>query len=74
MKTLIKKQQTERIKKEQTMKYRNRKAYEELDQSTLFVLGLRDECPKCGEELEDYSNEDARDHLRNCNDVQKIKE
>jgi hypothetical protein len=74
MKTLIKKQQTERIKREQTMKYRNRKAHEELDQSKLFILGLRDECPKCGEELEYYSGEDARDHLRNCNDEKKIKE
>lgn len=74
MKLLVKKQQTERIKTEQTMKFRNRKAYEELNQSKLFILGLRDECPKCGEELEDYSNEDARDHLRNCNDEKKINE
>lgn len=33
-----------------------------------FVMGISDACPRCGEELEEYSDEDARKHLRDCDD------
>lgn len=38
-------------------------------QEKLFILGLRDECPRCGESLEGYPDEEEqRRHLRECTD------
>lgn len=40
-----------------------------------FVLGLIDCCPRCGEMLEDYGDEDCqRQHLMNCTDEVKHSE
>lgn len=46
-------------------------------QETLFVIGLKAECPRCGFESEETSMsrhaEIAKKHLKDCNDVVKIK-
>lgn len=38
----------------------------------LFVMNLLDQCPRCGEELDEDSSESRFDHLKNCRDKAKI--
>jgi len=47
---------------------------ESMDEEKAFTLGLLDECPRCGESLEDYSEELCSQHLRECTNDMKIKE
>jgi len=47
---------------------------ESVDEEKAFTLGLLDECPRCGESLEDYSEELCSQHLRECINDTKIKE
>ncbi len=42
-----------------------------VDEELVFIKGLRDTCPRCGEYLEEYSEEDQRNHLRDCTDTNK---
>lgn len=59
-------------KKEIIMKKRNkRKTSETLDVKKAFVMGLKDECPLCGEELDEFGVEEALLHLRDCTDENK---
>ena len=47
---------------------------EERVKEQLFVLGLLDNCPRCGWLLErGLHKDDAREHLKNCNDQKQIK-
>uniref|UniRef100_A0A7S1FXR4 J domain-containing protein n=1 Tax=Corethron hystrix TaxID=216773 RepID=A0A7S1FXR4_9STRA len=39
---------------------------------TAFLMGLANECPRCGISLADLDDKDEIDHLRNCNDEEKI--
>jgi hypothetical protein len=41
------------------------------DMERAFVLGLEDCCPRCGESLETFSEDEAFQHLRNCTDTKK---
>ena len=44
-------------------------------QEQLFLLQLRDTCPRCGWEIErGEGGEEVREHLSDCNDKEKIKE
>jgi len=49
MKILVKKEMENRIRKENILKTRNRKKSTPIDEKSMFLLGLRDECPQCGE-------------------------
>jgi len=41
---------------------------------TAFLMGLANECPRCGISLADMEETDEIDHLRNCNDERQITE
>ena len=41
------------------------------DDEQAFMLGLQDNCPRCGVSLEDFSEEAAQQHLRQCTDSLK---
>ena len=66
-------------KKRRAQRAGNRGAEEELAnkehlQEQLFVLQLRDTCPRCGRQVERGEGQDeAQQHLRECNDQEKIK-
>ena len=47
---------------------------ESVDEEKAFTLGLLDECPRCGESLEEYAEDKCSQHLRECTDDVKIKE
>lgn len=48
---------------------------DELLQEKLFVIGLRNDCPRCGWEMTRHDGkEEARQHLDECTDQSKIKE
>lgn len=57
----------------------NRNASEDISrnehlQEQLFIMQLRDTCPRCGWELErGEGSEEAQEHLQQCNDDEKIK-
>jgi hypothetical protein len=54
------------------MKKRNKRGkLSEPDDQKAFVMGLKDECPQCGDMLEDCTVEDALKHLRECTDTDK---
>lgn len=54
------------------MKKRNRRGKRsEADSEKAFLMGLKDECPQCGDVLEEFSVEDALKHLRECTDTDK---
>lgn len=51
---------------------RRRRGHDDADEETAFLLGLANECPRCGASLADLEDKDEIDHLRNCNDDGKI--
>jgi len=53
---------------------RGGKCNDEADSEAAFLMGLANECPRCGISLHDMEDADEIDHLRNCNDEEKIQE
>mmetsp|Transcript_2272 Transcript_2272/g.2095 ORF Transcript_2272/g.2095 Transcript_2272/m.2095 type:complete len:585 (-) Transcript_2272:113-1867(-) len=51
---------------------RRRRGKSDANAETAFLLGLTNECPRCGTSLADLDDADEIDHLRNCNDETKI--
>lgn len=45
----------------------------DVDNEAAFILGLVDCCPRCGDMLEEFSDEEARRHLMDCSDTTKHK-
>jgi len=69
----------ERLAKQREAKQRRaesqrRRGAGNVNDEQVFLLGLDDSCPRCGEFFgKGYSEEDKRDHLRNCTDSAKHK-
>jgi len=62
-------------KRRRAESYRRRRGgNDEADSEAAFLLGLANECPRCGISLHDMEDADEIDHLRNCNDEEKIGE
>jgi hypothetical protein len=62
-------------KRRRAESYRRRRGgNEEADSEVAFLMGLANECPRCGISLHDMEDADEIDHLRNCNDEEKIQE
>ena len=60
VKALVKKDLENNIKKENIIKKRNKRMKSSNpDERKAFVVGLKDECPQCGEVLEEVSVEEA---------------
>lgn len=51
---------------------RNRGADPTTNDESTFLLGLANECPRCGLSLADLEDADEIDHLRNCQDEAQI--
>jgi len=51
---------------------RRRRGDDDANAETAFLMGLANECPRCGVSLADMEDKDEIDHLRNCNDEEKI--
>lgn len=69
----IKREQEARAKKSEQRRRRagRGRAASIREEETSFVMGLQDECPRCGQALEMYTDEEARRHLRGCTDEKK---
>eukprot|EP00586_Coscinodiscus_wailesii_P013081 CAMPEP_0172501964 /NCGR_PEP_ID=MMETSP1066-20121228/155313_1 /TAXON_ID=671091 /ORGANISM="Coscinodiscus wailesii, Strain CCMP2513" /LENGTH=581 /DNA_ID=CAMNT_0013277041 /DNA_START=44 /DNA_END=1789 /DNA_ORIENTATION=+ len=53
---------------ESSARRRCRDVRDDAEAETAFLMGLANECPRCGISLADLDDEDENDHLRNCND------
>lgn len=53
---------------------RRRQGCEEVNEEANFLMGLANECPRCGMLLADLDDEDEISHLRDCKDEKKITE
>jgi hypothetical protein len=77
MKAQVKEEQEQRIKaREQKMRRMARNSSRgvgEIDQEKAFLMGLADLCPRCGDALEQYGEDEQREHLATCNDPWKHK-
>jgi len=51
---------------------RRRRGNDDANAESAFLMGLADECPRCGISLTDLDDVDEIDHLRDCNDEKKI--
>jgi len=51
---------------------RRRRGHDDANLETAFLMGLANECPRCGASLADLEDKDEIDHLRDCNDEEKI--
>jgi len=63
---------TEQKKRRAESFRRRHRGEDNADAETAFLIGLANECPRCGIPLADLTDEDEIDHLRNCNDSGKI--
>ena len=68
---LAKNRDQKRQRAERANKRRGSLSNEEGDQEQLFILELRDSCPRCGHEMFGGNN-GREEHLNNCNDQNKI--
>lgn len=74
LKIELKELQEKRIKERESKQRRARLSSRMTDQESerAFMLGLVDCCPRCGEDLEGYHDEESqREHLMNCTDTTK---
>jgi hypothetical protein len=74
MKLAVKAEQEEIAKRQRTKQRRAERTshISNSEKEKAFVLGLIDCCPRCGEEFEDYPDEEmTRLHLLNCTDENK---
>lgn len=73
VKQLVKVDIANNIKKENIVKKRNRRNRSNVDENKAFIIGLKDECPQCGETLGEVTVEETIKHLRECKDTNKHK-
>jgi len=74
LKKSVKEEQERLLKAKEAKLRRNARGKPSVDDELAFTLGLIDECPRCGENLEDYEDDSARMHLMECTDVRKHQE
>jgi hypothetical protein len=60
--------QTEQKKRRAESARRRRGVSNEKEADAAFLMGLVNECPRCGISLADLEDQDEMDHLQNCND------
>eukprot|EP00040_Diaphanoeca_grandis_P023246 m.126122 g.126122 ORF g.126122 m.126122 type:complete len:621 (-) comp29181_c0_seq1:145-2007(-) len=69
---LYMKQVSQKKRRAESMRRRGALSSEQAEEA--FVLGLSDACPRCGAELTEFdSEEEQRDHLRDCTDAKQHK-
>ena len=74
LKKSVKEEQQLFLKGKEAKLRRNARSKSTIDEEVAFTLGLMDQCPRCGEELDFEDADDAaraRLHLMECNDVTK---
>ena len=74
LKKSVKEEQQLFLKGKEAKLRRNARSKSTIDEEIAFTLGLMDQCPRCGEELDFEDVDDAaraRLHLMTCNDVTK---
>ncbi|OEU15868.1 hypothetical protein FRACYDRAFT_240564 [Fragilariopsis cylindrus CCMP1102] len=60
--------QTEQKRRRAESARRRRGVSNEKDADAAFLMGLVNECPRCGISLAELEDQDEMDHLQNCND------
>jgi len=72
LKKSVKEEQEQFLKGKEAKLRRNSRAKSSIDEEKAFTLGLIDQCPRCGEDLEELGDDDAaRLHLMECVDLKK---
>lgn len=70
----LKQEQEKNAKERDQKKRRQERASRNVDKANeedIFLLGLSDICPRCGEGLDHYGEEEQRNHLMECTDKKK---